>query len=75
MVKNLGITERWIRVVLGGALLAAAIVVEWPLAETLLVAGLGTIALVTGVVQYCPAWRLFGLNTCARSLTQTRDRG
>jgi hypothetical protein len=24
----------------------------------------GTIALVTGVIQFCPLWALFGMNTC-----------
>jgi hypothetical protein len=24
----------------------------------------GTIALVTGVIQFCPLWALLGMNTC-----------
>jgi hypothetical protein len=24
----------------------------------------GAVALVTGAVGYCPAWQLFGINTC-----------
>jgi hypothetical protein len=24
----------------------------------------GTIALVTGIIQYCPLWALLGMNTC-----------
>jgi hypothetical protein len=67
MVKNLGVIERWIRVMLGSALLTAAIVMEWPVAGKVLVAGIGAVAFVTGVAQYCPAWRLLGINTCSRT--------
>lgn len=67
MVKNLGVIERWIRVMLGSALLTAAIVMEWPVAGKVLVAGIGVVAFVTGVAQYCPAWRLLGINTCSRT--------
>jgi hypothetical protein len=24
----------------------------------------GVVALVTGAIGYCPAWQLFGINTC-----------
>ena len=25
----------------------------------------GAIALITGVVRFCPAWSMFGINTCS----------
>lgn len=63
-ILNLGHHERIIRVGIGLLLLTLsgfAILPEW---GTLLVMGGGFIALLTGILGYCPAWHVFGINTC-----------
>ncbi len=61
--RNLGHHERIIRIAAGLALLALsgfAILPEW---ADLLLMVVGLIALLTGIVGYCPAWHAFGINT------------
>jgi len=66
MAANVGGTDKVIRIVLGVALLALGIfqVVtgSWAIAAYVV----GTIALATGVVGFCPAWAVFKVNTCVR---------
>ncbi len=64
MVKNVGSTEKGIRLVLGGFFLIAALVLDIPSWGTATLSVLGLIAIGTGVMGYCPAWTLFGINTC-----------
>lgn len=65
MTSNVGTQDRIIRVVLGvvliGATLAGAIG-PW--------GWIGIVPLATGAIGFCPAYRLFGLNSCS---TRTRD--
>jgi uncharacterized membrane protein HdeD (DUF308 family) len=63
MKRNVGGADRVLRVVIGIALLALGLlhVVTGTLAMAAYL--FGTIALVTGLVRYCPAWSLFGINT------------
>lgn len=64
MKLNVGGYDRIGRIVIGVALLlvgmAAPVSDAWQLVA-FVVAG---IALVTGIVQYCPVNHLFGINTC-----------
>lgn len=64
MKCNVGRSERGIRIVIGVALLGVALfhVVAGYLAVIAYV--LAAIALITGAAGYCPAWALFGINTC-----------
>ncbi len=65
MSCNVGGVERGIRVGVGLVLLSVGIfwnLPGWGVGVAYLV---GAIALVTGVIGYCPAWTLFGINTCA----------
>lgn len=64
MTCNVGGIERPIRIVLGVALIAAGALAG--LSEGLTIAAyiVGAVALVTGAIGYCPAWQLFGINTC-----------
>lgn len=67
-LRNLGHHERLIRVGMGLIFLAVggfSIGPEW---VNLLALGLGFIALLTGIVGYCPAWHLMGISTCQRSV-------
>lgn len=64
MAKNVGGVEQGIRLVIGIALLALGFlhVVTGTLAIVVYVAG--ALALMTGLFRYCPAWTVFGINTC-----------
>lgn len=64
MTKNVGGEERAIRLVIGVGLLALGFfhVVTGTAAISAYI--VGAVALVTGLVRYCPAWSLFGINTC-----------
>ncbi|HVA95350.1 MAG TPA: DUF2892 domain-containing protein [Candidatus Dormibacteraeota bacterium] len=63
MKRNVGGADRAIRIVVGMALLAMGLlhVITGALAIAAFV--FGAIALLTGLVRYCPAWSLFGINT------------
>ena len=57
---NEGLADRVIRVGVGLVVLSLAFVgpqTPWGY--------LGLIPLITGIVGYCPAYRLLGINTCA----------
>lgn len=64
MAANVGTIDRVLRVVAGAALIAVALLVDHPYAW---VAWIGVVPLVTGLVGTCPAYRLLGLNSRART--------
>jgi hypothetical protein len=70
MTCNVGGIERPIRIIVGVALLAIGAFASLPLFGTAMVLLVGTIALVTGVIQYCPLWAFFGMNTCPTQMSQ-----
>jgi len=72
MTNNVGGIDRLIRFVLGILLiaLAAAHVVAGNLAIAAYVGG--AIALVTGLIRYCPAWSILGINTCPLKASQRK---
>jgi hypothetical protein len=60
---NEGLTDRLLRIIVGLFVLALAFVgpqTPWGL--------LGAVPLVTGLVGFCPLYRLVGINTCRASL-------
>lgn len=59
-MTNAGTIDRLIRVVLGAALLSLTVV-----GPKSLYGLVGIIPLVTGIVGFCPLYRLVGVNTCA----------
>ena len=61
---NVGHIDRMIRFTVGFVLLAIAGLTALPVWGTVIALVVGTIALLTGVMGFCPAWRLFGINTC-----------
>ncbi len=65
MTCNVGGVERPIRIVLGVLLLAVGTLSDLPPVGAGILVALGIIALVTGAIGFCPAWKLFGINTCA----------
>lgn len=64
MTCNVGGVERPIRIVVGIGLLGLGAFAGLSAELTAVALVLGTIALVTGVIGYCPVWKLLGLNTC-----------
>lgn len=66
MKKNTGSLDRILRVGLGLGLLSLTVVgprALWGL--------VGLVPLVTGLLGYCPAYGLVGVNTCSRRGTPT----
>jgi hypothetical protein len=62
MRQNEGSLDRTVRIVGGLAILSLAFVgpqTPWAL--------LGIIPVITGTAGYCPAYKLFGINTCGMS--------
>jgi uncharacterized membrane protein HdeD (DUF308 family) len=64
MTCNVGGIERPIRIGLGILLLGIGAFANLPPVGTAIVLVAGAIALVTGVIEFCPVWALLGMNTC-----------
>ena len=64
MTCNVGGVERPIRIVVGILVIAVGAFGSLPPLGMAIALVVGTIALVTGAVGYCPLWALLGLNTC-----------
>ncbi len=64
MDRNIGGTEKSIRLVVAVLLIAAALVLDLPTWGTATLTAIGIIALLTGILEHCPAWTLFGINSC-----------
>ena len=64
MSLNVGGIDRVVRILLGVVLLVLAFlhVITGTAAVVAYVAA--AIALVTGLFRFCPAWAIFGVNTC-----------
>jgi hypothetical protein len=61
MTKNVGSIDKTIRIVAGLALIALAIMevgTPWT--------WIGVLPLITGLMGSCPAYSLFGVNTCPK---------
>ena len=59
MEINVGKTDKTLRIIVGAALLA------WALAGGPVWAWIGLLPLVTGIFGVCPAYSVFGINTCS----------
>ena len=64
MSCNVGGIERPIRIALGLVLVAIGSLAELPVAGMAIALIAGVIALVTGIIGFCPLWALVGFNTC-----------
>lgn len=62
MTANMGTIDKWLRIVVGVALIALAIsgVIGWW-------GYIGIIPLATAVINFCPVYRLIGINTRSKS--------
>lgn len=68
--KNVGKKEGIFRIVLGLILLALPPMFQFPVWATAVTYGIGLVALLTGITGYCPAWHLFGMDTCHRGTSK-----
>ncbi|MFP5403792.1 MAG: DUF2892 domain-containing protein [Gammaproteobacteria bacterium] len=59
MKANVGSIDRIVRIVAGLALIAWAALFNGPVW-----AWIGVVPLATGIFRICPAYSIFGLNTC-----------
>ena len=70
MTCNVGGIERPIRIGMGILLLGIGVFANLPLLGTVIMLSAGAIALVTGVIQFCPLWALLGMNTCPAQMSK-----
>jgi len=62
--KNVGETDKKIRIGLGVVFVFLAIQIpEWPRWVLLLI---GIVLILTGLLQFCGLYTIFGINTCGR---------
>lgn len=61
MKKNIGQTERYLRIVVGAALASLAF---WGPQNYWFL--LGIIPLATGLLGWCPPYQILGINTCKK---------
>ncbi len=64
MTCNVGGIERPVRIVVGIILIGIGAFGSLPVGGMAAALIVGTVALVTGAIGFCPAWALFGINTC-----------
>jgi hypothetical protein len=64
MHNNVGGMDRTIRIVLGIVLLGLGLLHVVTGTMALIAYIVGAVALITALVRFCPAWSIFGINTC-----------
>ncbi|MCA1951799.1 MAG: DUF2892 domain-containing protein [Hyphomicrobiales bacterium] len=64
MIRNVGMLDRALRVILGLVLLAFALGYIAPGTGYNWLGWIGIVPLLTALFGYCPAYTLFGLSTC-----------
>lgn len=72
MKANIGGADRGIRIVLGLVLLALGFAHVIVGTAAIIAYVVGAITLLTGLVRFCPAWSVVGINTCAASKTHAK---
>ena len=60
MQANVGQADKWVRIVVGVALIV------WAATGGPLWAWIGVVPLATGLFNFCPAYQLLGINTCRK---------
>lgn len=61
---NVGVLDRRIRLAVGAIFLVLGMGAEVGIAARSILLLLAAVGLITGFVQFCPLWALFGINTC-----------
>ena len=67
MQLNVGDIDRVLRIVVGVALIAFAVVTGN------LLGWIGIVPLVTGIFKFCPAYAIFGIGTCKECKTESQS--
>ena len=67
MQINIGSTERMIRLIAGVVLVLLPFIADLTTACTWVSMIVGLVLIATGVLRFCPAWAIFGINTCRRT--------
>ena len=73
MKCNVGGADMIARLVIGAVLLVVGVVVPMSIVWQAIVLAVAAIVLVTGIVHYCPANALLGLDSCARHRQQSHE--
>ena len=63
MKKNVGMVDKWIRIILGLILLSLILLLDGNLRWLGLI---GLIPLITGLINFCPLYALLGISTNKR---------
>lgn len=63
MKANVGTVDRWIRLILGLALILLFFITSSPIKYLGI---LGIIFVITSLVKWCPLYLPFGINTCKK---------
>lgn len=61
MAKNVGGSERTVRIIVGLALVGVEISGASPISPW---GWIGVVPLITGLIGWCPPYAIFGINTC-----------
>ena len=73
MTSNVGTIDRAIRSVLGVMLIALGLAHVLTGGMAIAAYCVGGIALITAAIRFCPAWTLFGVNTCPLKAKESRQ--
>jgi hypothetical protein len=66
MTTNIGSIDRFLRIVVGLALIAAALGLFGPAYQSVW-GWIGVIPLLTAIVGWCPAYSILGIRTCKQA--------
>lgn len=72
-MKNVGSTDKKLRLFSGIVLLALAFLLLGGFSTTLGIVGIivGVVLIATGTLNFCPAYRLLGIGTAAKNKTES----
>ena len=71
MTSNVGGIDRILRIIIGLALIAYAIPIGFPATGWNAVGWIGIVPLLTALVGFCPAYTIFGINSCSRGSSES----
>ena len=64
MKANVGFLDRFIRLFLGVVAIGMAVANIVGAPWNMVLGGVGAVMLLTGLIKFCPAYTLLGINTC-----------
>ncbi len=65
MPRNVGSIDRAIRILIGAVLVAYALSIGFPNTGWNWVGWIGIVPILTAILGVCPAYSIFGINTCS----------